>query len=105
MIFSVSSVIIATFFLLLFTGASAGSTSGGMKIVRIVILIKNGVLEFKRRIHPNAVVPVHLNGKSIANKVIYNLLAFVFLYLFMFLTFFTLFLIEQFTANVNDSKS
>lgn len=72
------------FFLLLFTGASAGSTSGGMKIVRIVILIKNGFLEFKRRIHPNAIVPVHLNGKSIANKVIYNLLAFVFLYLFMF---------------------
>lgn len=72
------------FFLLLFTGASAGSTSGGMKIVRIVILIKNGVLEFKRRIHPNAIVPVNLNGKSIGNKVIYNLLAFVFLYLFMF---------------------
>ncbi len=72
------------FFLLLFTGASAGSTSGGMKIVRIVILIKNGFLEFKRRIHPNAIVPVHLNGKAIGNKVIYNLLAFVFLYLLMF---------------------
>jgi trk system potassium uptake protein TrkH len=72
------------FFLLLFSGASAGSTSGGMKIVRIVILIKNGFLEFKRRIHPNAIVPVHLNGKSINNKVIYNLLAFLFLYLFMF---------------------
>lgn len=72
------------FFLLLFSGASAGSTSGGMKIVRIVILIKNGFLEFKRRIHPNAIVPVHLNGKSINNKVIYNLLAFLFLYLFIF---------------------
>lgn len=72
------------FFLLLFTGASAGSTSGGMKIVRIVILIKNGFLEFKRRIHPNAIVPVHLNGKAIGNKIIYNLLAFVFLYLLMF---------------------
>ncbi len=74
------------FFLLLFTGASAGSTSGGMKIVRIVILIKNGFLEFKRRIHPNAIVPVHLNGKAIGNKIIYNLLAFVFLYLLMFVT-------------------
>ncbi len=72
------------FFLLLFSGASAGSTSGGMKIVRIVILIKNGFLEFKRRIHPNAVVPVHLNGKSVGTKVVYNLLAFLFLYLFMF---------------------
>ena len=72
------------FFLLLFSGASAGSTSGGMKIVRIVILIKNGFLEFKRRIHPSAIVPVHLNGKSVGNKVVYNLLAFLFLYLFMF---------------------
>ena len=72
------------FFLLLFTGASAGSTSGGMKIVRIVILIKNGFMEFKRRLHPNAIIPVHLNGVSVNNKIIYNLLAFVFLYLFMF---------------------
>ena len=38
------------FFLLLFSGASAGSTSGGIKIVRIVILIKNGFLEFKKRL-------------------------------------------------------
>ena len=51
---------------------------------KIILLMKNGFLEFKRRLHPNAIVPVHLNKKSIANKVIYNLLAFVFLYLFMF---------------------
>lgn len=72
------------FFLLLFTGASAGSTSGGMKIVRIVLLMKNGFLEFKRRLHPNAVVPVHLNGHGVSSKIIYNLLAFVFFYLFVF---------------------
>jgi len=72
------------FFLLLFTGASAGSTSGGMKLVRIVLLMKNGFLEFKRRLHPNAVVPVHLNGQGVPNTIIYNLLAFVFLYLSTF---------------------
>jgi len=72
------------FFLLLFTGASAGSTSGGMKLVRIVLLMKNGFLEFKRRLHPNAVVPVHLNGHGVSSKIIYNLLAFVFFYLFIF---------------------
>jgi trk system potassium uptake protein TrkH len=72
------------FFLLLFTGASAGSTSGGMKLVRIVLLMKNGFLEFKRRLHPNAVVPVHLNGQGVSSKIIYNLLAFVFFYLFIF---------------------
>lgn len=72
------------FFLLLFSGASAGSTSGGIKIVRIVVLMKNGFTEFKRRLHPNAVVPVYLNGQVVNNTVIYNLLAFLFLYLFMF---------------------
>jgi trk/ktr system potassium uptake protein len=72
------------FFLLLFTGASAGSTSGGMKLVRIILLMKNGFLEFKRRLHPNAVVPVNLNGQAVSSKIIYNLLAFVFFYLFMF---------------------
>lgn len=72
------------FFLLLFSGASAGSTSGGVKIVRIVVLMKNGFLEFKKRLHPNAVIPVYLNKKVVPSHIIYNLLAFIFLYLFVF---------------------
>ena len=72
------------FFLFLFSGASAGSTSGGIKIVRIVLLIKNGLLEFKRRIHPKAVIPVLLNKETISSQITYNLLAFIFLYLFIF---------------------
>jgi len=74
------------FFLLLFSGASAGSTSGGMKIVRITLLIKNGFLEFKRRLHPSAIIPVQLNGNGVSPKIIYNLLAFVFFYLFVFVS-------------------
>jgi len=80
------SFVIFIFFLLLFTGASAGSTSGGMKLVRIILLMKNGFLEFKRKLHPNAIVPVTLNNQSVPPKIIYNLLAFVFFYLFMFVT-------------------
>ncbi len=72
------------FFLLLFSGASAGSTSGGIKIVRIVLLIKNSLLEFKRRLHPKAIIPLILNGKSVSGQITYNLLAFIFLYLFIF---------------------
>lgn len=72
------------FFLLLFSGASAGSTSGGIKIVRIVILLKNSLMEFKRRLHPKAVIPVNLNKQPISNTIIYNLMAFIFLYLFVF---------------------
>lgn len=72
------------FFLLLFSGASAGSTSGGIKIVRIVILMKNGFLEFKKRLHPSAVIPIYLNKQAVPANIIYNLLAFIFLYLFIF---------------------
>ena len=72
------------FFLLMFSGASAGSTTGGIKIVRIGLLIKNTVLEFKRRLHPNAIIPVHLNKMAVSPKTIYNLLAFIFFYLFIF---------------------
>lgn len=72
------------FFLFLFSGASAGSTSGGIKIVRIVLLMKNSLLEFKRRLHPKAIIPLNLNGKNVSGQITYNLLAFIFLYLFIF---------------------
>ena len=72
------------FFLLLFSGASAGSTSGGFKLIRIVLLIKNGLVEFKKRLHPNAVIPIYLNKNVIGTKNTYNLLGFMFLYLTVF---------------------
>ena len=72
------------FFLFLFSGASAGSTSGGIKIVRIILLIKNGLLEVKRRLHPKAVIPEMINKQVISSTITYNLLAFIFLYLFVF---------------------
>src|SRR5690606_1944279 len=50
------------FFLLLFIGGCAGSTSGGIKIVRHFLLLKNSILELKRLIHPRAVIPVRINN-------------------------------------------
>ncbi len=47
-------------FILMFFGGSAGSTGGGPKIMRIVIMLKNSTQELKRMIHPNAVIPVRL---------------------------------------------
>lgn len=72
------------FFLLMFSGGSAGSTSGSIKIVRIVLLIKNGFSELRRRLHPKAVIPVYMNNTPVGQNIIYNLLAFIFLYLFIF---------------------
>jgi len=68
-------------FMLMFLGGSAGSTGGGIKIVRIALMIKNSVLELKRLVHPNAVVPIRLNKKSIDPQIITNILAFVVSYL------------------------
>lgn len=72
------------FFVMMFFGASAGSTSGGVKIVRHVILIKNSFLELKRQLHPNAVIPVRFNGKAVSREITYNILAFIMIYFFIF---------------------
>ncbi len=73
------------FFGIMFLGASAGSTSGGVKVVRHLILIKNGFLEFKRALHPNAVLPVRYNSKAITGIVVYNILGFFILYMISFI--------------------
>ncbi|HLV14015.1 MAG TPA: potassium transporter TrkG [Xanthomarina sp.] len=73
------------FFGLLFLGGSAGSTSGGIKIVRHLLLIKNGFIEFKRALHPNAVLPVRYNGKAVTESIIYNIQAFFILYMLSFI--------------------
>jgi trk system potassium uptake protein TrkH len=72
------------FFILMFIGASAGSTAGGVKIVRHIIMIKNGFLEFKRTIHPNGIIPVRYNGKTVIRGIVFNIMAFFILYLIVF---------------------
>ena len=66
-------------------GASSGSTSGGIKITRIVLLLKNSFYEFKRLIHPNAVIPVRYNGQLVQIQTINNVLAFVVVYMIIVL--------------------
>ncbi|MTI22036.1 TrkH family potassium uptake protein [Fulvivirga sp. RKSG066] len=72
------------FFLLMFTGGSAGSTAGGIKIVRHTLLFKNSFLEMKRQLHPSAVIPVRLNGKAVSGEITYNVLAFVMIYVLVY---------------------
>jgi trk system potassium uptake protein TrkH len=72
------------FFLLLFTGGCAGSTGGGIKMVRHYILIKNSIIELKRLIHPRAVIPVRFNQGTVATDIITNVLAFFLFYIFVF---------------------
>jgi trk system potassium uptake protein TrkH len=63
-------------FALMFFGGSAGSTGGSMKIIRIVLMLKNSFLELKRLIHPNAVIPVRLNTLAVPTQIVTNVLAF-----------------------------
>lgn len=71
-------------FIMMFLGASAGSTAGGVKIVRHIILIKNSLLELKRQLHPNAVIPVRFNGNAVSRDITFNILAFIMIYILIF---------------------
>ena len=68
-------------FMLMFFGGSAGSTGGGIKILRIVLLLKNSTMELKRLIHPNAVIPVRFNKNAVAPDILNNVFAFVSFYI------------------------
>ena len=68
-------------FLLIFAGASAGSTGGGLKFKRIMILARYVRNYFVRMIHPRAVLSVKVNGKVVDESYIVRIFSYVFLYL------------------------
>lgn len=71
-------------FILMFIGGSAGSTGGGIKVMRQMLIFKNSFLELKRLVHPNAIIPVRFNGKTVGQNVIYNVMAFFVIYMIIF---------------------
>ncbi|MCL4134369.1 UNVERIFIED_CONTAM: hypothetical protein GTU68_038780 [Idotea baltica] len=74
------------FFVLMFTGACAGSTSGGIKMVRFIVIFKNSYLELKRQIHPKAILPVRFNGKAVHPDVVNKISAFILIFIILFVT-------------------
>jgi trk system potassium uptake protein TrkH len=72
------------FFILMFVGACAGSTSGGIKLIRHLVFFKNSFLEFKRIIHPRALVPLKINGQVVAPRIMTHIIIFLLLYLILF---------------------
>ena len=77
--------LVVVFFVLLFLGACAGSTSGGIKVVRHLVFFKNSYLEFRRLLYPRAVVPLKLNGQTVAGKVVTHILVFLLIFLMSFI--------------------
>lgn len=71
-------------FLLMFNGGCAGSTGGGIKNMRTLILLRNGAAELRKLIHPKAIVPVRFNAKAVPQEIISNILAFFVLFISTF---------------------
>ena len=66
-------------------GACAGSTGGGMKVIRILLILKQGLREIQRLIHPSAVIPIKLGNTLVPDKVIDSVWGFFAMYVMVFL--------------------
>ena len=64
-----------------FIGGCAGSTAGGMKVIRVILLYKQSIREVRRLIHPHAVIPVKVGGQKTSDTVISAVWGFFFLYI------------------------
>ncbi len=66
--------------IMMFICGCAGSTSGGLKTGRVVILVKNLFNEFKKQTHPHAIIPVRMDSRVVSADIVHRILAFVFAY-------------------------
>ncbi len=71
---------ISIIFIAMLIGGNAGSTAGGVKVIRYVILFKNIVLEFKRTLHPNAMVGLFVDKQKVSSQTISSISGFIFLF-------------------------
>lgn len=84
-------------FMLMFMGGCAGSTGGGLKVSRVMILFKNAIQEVKKSISPNAIYNIHINSKPLDKITNHSILRYFVLYLFILF-----FLVLLITIDTND---
>ncbi len=72
-------------FFLMFFGGCAGSTGGSIKHIRLLLLLRTGINELKKLIHPKAVLVVRHNGHAVPQEILINIVGFVVLYIALFL--------------------
>jgi len=87
--------------LLMFMGASAGSTGGGIKVSRVMMLAKSARAEIKRTLHPRSVTRVQLDGKRVDGGTIKAVGVFFTLYMFLLLSFTFLVSLDGFDIATN----
>jgi trk system potassium uptake protein len=76
----------AILFSLMFIGGCSGSTGGGIKVVRIVTLLKQGFNEMRYLAHPRAVFSIRIDGKVVRKHFVYTVSGFFFLYIALLIT-------------------
>lgn len=70
--------------ILMFIGGCAGSTGGGITSIRILILIKKVVREFKKILHPHAITPIYIGEKRISDEAVSTVTSFFLIYIMIF---------------------
>ncbi len=76
---------VAILFMLMFVGGCAGSTSGGVKIDRLLVMFKQTILELRHHLHPRAVIPLKINGEVVEQEKVMTILQFFFVYIALIL--------------------
>lgn len=71
-------------FFLAFMGGCAGSTGGGLKVIRVLLIYKQGSREMKRLIHPNAIIPIRIGGRPIDDRVVEAVWGFFAVYIMLY---------------------
>ena len=84
------AVIFNLVFILAFIGGCSGSTSGGLKIVRILLFIRQGIRELHKLIHPNASLVIKLNKRAVPDKILNAVWGFLAIYILLIVVFVTL---------------
>jgi len=79
-------------FMFAFMGGCGGSTAGGIKVMRVMLICKQGIREIYRLIHPNAIIPVKVGNKPVQDRVIEAVWGFFAVYVISFMVMFLLLL-------------
>lgn len=73
--------------ILMFFGGCAGSTGGGMKMIRVMVVLKSAVREIRTMVQPRLIAPVKVAGRSIDNQQVMNIVEFFVLFMLLFVVF------------------
>ena len=74
-------------FILVFVGGCIGSSTGGLKVIRFLVMLKSAGAEMRRTLHPHMIVHIALDGVTIPLKIVGRILSFFFMFLSVFFVF------------------